>query len=404
MKLLFLTLVNIDNINERNIYTDLMWKFRNEGHEVYIITPAERRFKKKTTLTKQDGMTLLKIKILNFQKTNILEKGISTLLIQHQYLAGIKKYISGVRFDLILYSTPPITFTKVIRYVKLRDKAASYLLLKDIFPQDAVDLGMIKKGGLIHRYFRHKEKQLYYISDFIGCMSPANVDYIIRHNPEINPKIVEVNPNSIEPVFYSIVENEKTAIRERLGIPLDTTTFIYGGNLGKPQGIDFLLDVLSSNKERQDAFFVVVGSGTEFSKVQNWYAINTPENAILLDGLPKSEYDQLIQSCDVGLIFLDRRFTIPNFPSRLLSYLEYKMPVIAATDPNTDLGKIMEENKFGYWAESGDLLAMSQFINKFANNPNLISKMGEKGFDYMLANYTVSNSYTKILNHFKQSN
>ena len=53
----------------------------------------------------------------------------------------------------------------------------------------------------------------------------------------------------------------------------------------------------------------------------------------------------LANSCDVGLIFLDKRFTIPNFPSRLLSYMQASMPVLAATDVNTDIGKVIEEGE-----------------------------------------------------------
>lgn len=373
-----------------------MRKFRDEGHDVFIVTPSERRLKKETSIAKVDGITLLKIKTLNIQKTNLIEKGISTLLIEHQYLYGIKKLITGVQFDLVLYSTPPITFTKVIRYIKLRDKAVSYLLLKDIFPQNAVDLGMIKKGGLIHRYFRHKEKMLYRVSDFIGCMSPANVDYIIKYNPEVDTKIIEVNPNSIEPDSTSIEHDNIVSVRKQYGIPLNTTTFIFGGNLGKPQGINFLLDVLYYNKKRHDIFFVIAGSGTEFSKVLSWFNTNNPRNAKLLAGMPNKEYNKLIQSCDVGMIFLDRRFTIPNFPSRLLSFLENKMPVIAATDPNTDLGKIMEENKFGLWSENGNLKGFTQNID-ILKQPIVRSTMGGNGYNYLLKNYTVTHSYSTIL-------
>jgi len=403
MKVLFLTLVNIENINERNLYTDLMRKFRDEGHDVFIVTPTERRLKKNTSISKLDGITLLKVKTFNIQKTNVIEKGISILLIEHLFLYAIKKFIKGVKFDLVLYSTPPITFTKVIRYIKLRDNAVSYLLLKDIFPQNAVDLGMIQKGGFIHRYFRHKEKILYQISDYIGCMSPANVDYLIKHNPEINPKIIEVNPNSIEPNFTSIPKEEVVSIRKHYNIPLKATTFIYGGNLGRPQGIDFLLEVLGYNKERQDIFFVVIGSGTEFSKVQSWFIANNPQNAKLLASLPKNDFDRLIQSCDVGMIFLDPRFTIPNFPSRLLSYLEFKIPVISATDRSTDLGKIMEENKFGLWSESRDMSGFLQNIEVL--NQSITRKiMGQNGFEYLKTNYTVLNSFSVILNHFKTKN
>lgn len=396
MKILFLTLANIDDVNERNIYSDLMRKFRDEGHEVFIVTPTERRLKKKTAIYKSEDITLLKVKIPNIQKTNVLEKGISTLLIEHLFLAAIKKYTLGVRFDLVLYSTPPITFTKVIRYIKNRDRALSYLLLKDIFPQNAVDLGMLKKGGLIHRYFRYKEKQLYKFSDIIGCMSPANVEYIVRHNSELNPNSIEVNPNSIEPVNNLSSIKDTLAIRKLYNIPLLSTVFIYGGNLGKPQGIKFLLEVLDSNKKRPNIFFVIVGSGTEFSKVKKWFSINKPENAILLAGLPKTDYDQLIQACDVGLIFLDPRFTIPNFPSRLLSYLEYKMPVIAATDVNTDIGKIIEENKFGYWVKSGDNLKFN-IVLELLLDKELLKSLGRNGHNYLVNNYTTFTSYSKIV-------
>lgn len=397
MKLLFLTLVNIENINDRNLYTDLMRKFRDEGHDVYIVTPSERRLKRRTCLQNREGITFLNIKTLNVQKTNLIEKGVSTLLIEHQFLYGIKKYLSDVRFDLVLYSTPPITFTLVIGYIKKKDGAKSYLLLKDIFPQNAVDLGMIKKGGVLHRYFRSKEKQLYHISDFIGCMSPANVEYLLKHNSEIDPAKVEVNPNSIEPATNFISTVEKEIIRKQYGIPDDSVAFIYGGNLGKPQGIDFLLDVLKSNKDRKDIFFVLVGSGTEFGKIKHWFTSNNPLNALLLAGMQKIEYDQLLQSCDVGLIFLDRRFTIPNFPSRLLSYLQFKLPVIAATDLSTDLGRIIEKNNFGHWAESGDIATLQSGIDKFRNGRSLIKEMGENGNNYLYNYHAVFLSYKIIM-------
>jgi glycosyltransferase involved in cell wall biosynthesis len=188
MKLLFLTIVKINNIEERGIYNDLFRKFRDEGHEVFIVTSSERREQKATSLIKANGVSILQVKTLNLQKVNIIEKGIGTLLIEYQYLQAIKTYLSEEKFDVILYSTPPITFSSVIKFIKNRDNAYSYLLLKDIFPQNAVDMKMIRKGGLIHRFFLKKEHELYRISDMIGCMSEANRNYILEHNPTIQVK------------------------------------------------------------------------------------------------------------------------------------------------------------------------------------------------------------------------
>lgn len=210
MNVIFLTLAGITDVETRGIYQDLMRKFRNEGHRVYIVQSSERRFEQETKLVEKKGVHILNVKTLNIQKTNVVEKGIGTLLIESQFTSAIKKYLSDVKFDLVLYSTPPITFPKVIAYLKRQNpQAMTYLLLKDIFPQNAIDLGMLqgmpvqgswfKVHGWVarakyqlYKYFRRKEKKLYAYSDYIGCMSPANVEFVLKHNPEVDAKRVEV--------------------------------------------------------------------------------------------------------------------------------------------------------------------------------------------------------------------
>lgn len=399
MNILFLTISKITDINVRGIYTDLMRKFRDEGHNVFIVSPAERRYGAPSRLIEANGIKILKVKTLNLQKTNIIEKGIGTILLQFQYLKAIQKFLDNEKFDLVLYTTPPITFTKVIKRLKDRDDAQTYLLLKDIFPQNAVDLGAIRNGGLLHRYFIRKEKALYAVSDHIGCMSPANVSYILSHNPQLNPAIVEVCPNSIELQGLSIDEEKKKDIRSKYGIAHSDKVFIYGGNLGKPQGLDFLTKVIEANQSLKHCFFLIVGTGTEYNRIKSWFELKKPANALLLPGLPKAEYDMLLQASDVGLIFLDKRFTIPNFPSRLLPYLEFKMPVIAATDASTDIGRIAEENGFGFSVLSGDLKKMNQHINNLVESQELMETMGRRGYEFLLNNYTVEQSYPIILKH-----
>jgi glycosyltransferase involved in cell wall biosynthesis len=302
---------------------------------------------------------------------------------------------------LVLYATPPITFANTIGYIKKRDRAITYLLLKDIFPQNAADLNMIKKGGVIYNYFRYLEKKMYKVSDYIGCLSPANVDYLVKHNPEINPITVEENPNSIELTGVEINEASRLKVRAQYGIPEDSIVCIYGGNLGKPQGIDFVLQVLDAHKEVKNLFIIVIGSGTEFPKIKKWEEKSKPKNILVMDGLPKNEYDELILACDIGLIFLDNRFTIPNFPSRLLSYLENKMPVLAATDVNTDIGEIIQKANCGFWVESGDLDGFIKKLKTFIDNPTLIGEMGNNGYRLLQEKYTVDISYHKLMNKLK---
>lgn len=399
MNILFLTLVSIGSLEERGIYQDLLSKFVRERHNVTIVTPVERRKKIKSNIRSFKGYSILQVKTFNIQKTNVVEKGIGTLTIEYQYLYAIKKYLSNIKFDLILYSTPPITFSKVISFIKKRDQASSYLLLKDIFPQNAVDIGMMKSKSLLYQYFRNKERKLYEQSDYIGCMSPANVEYVLNHNDVMAEK-VEVCPNSIELSEQNNLPN-RNEVLNKYNIPLNAIVFIYGGNLGKPQGLDFLLDVLRINNSRADRYFLIVGSGTEYLKIKRWFEVNNPSNAKLIYSLPKAEYDDLVRVADVGLIFLDPRFTIPNFPSRLLSYLENEMPVLMATDINTDIGPIADENGYGVWTENGNLSKFNDLIDKFCDGTFSINKMGEAGYKFLKNNYTVDKSYDIIMKHFR---
>lgn len=321
MNILFLTMSSsIEHIESSGIYTDLVRKFRDMGHIIYVVYPRERRSRLSTEMKTYGKLHLLGVKTLNVTKTNIIERGIGQVSIEMLYKRAIKKYFNNVNIDLILYSTPPITFTNVIEYVKMANPSAmTYLLLKDIFPQNAVDMGMLTKTGvkgMLYKYFRAKERKLYALTDYIGCMSPANVRYVLEHNPEIAAERVEVAPNSIE--LVETVKTEDKSVLGKYGLPVDKPIFIYGGNLGVPQGIPFLIHCLEENAYREDCHFVVVGSGTYYQKLEDWYLDFQPKSVTVLKGLPKDDYDSLVQACHVGLIFLDYRFTIPNFPSRFI--------------------------------------------------------------------------------------
>lgn len=402
MNILFLTLIDFNTIDEPGIYQDLLREFANHGHKVFAISPVERRKNQETKLLETDKATILKLKIGNTQKTNIIEKGISTISIEPLLIAAIKKYFSDVKFDLVIYSTPPITFCNAIEFVKKRDGAKTYLLLKDIFPQNAVDLGMMSKSGikgLIYRVFRKKEKKLYRMSDYIGCMSQANVDYVLKHNPDINPEKVEICSNSVEVVDMSVDEKTRDEIRRKYDIPLDKKIFVYGGNLGKPQGIDFMIECLKSQEKNDAVFFLIVGDGTEYGKIETYVQRNKPTNVKLMKRLSKEDYDKLVGACDIGMIFLDYRFTIPNFPSRLLSYMQAKIPVLAVTDPNTDIGNVCVDNGFGWWCESNQVKAFHKVVEEAVQSD--LRAMGETGFKYLEDNYSSETAYQIIMRHLK---
>lgn len=277
----------------------------------------------------------------------------------------------------------------------------TYLLLKDIFPQNAVDLGMISKTGvkgILYKMFRKKEEELYRISDYIGCMSPANVEYVLKHNPTTDSSKVEVAPNSYDRLS-NVETSDKESIRKKYNLPVNKPVFIYGGNMGKPQGIPFLIECMKAVKNREDCHFLLIGDGTEYSKLEAFVKDYKPKSVSVFRRLPKEDYDALAAACDVGLIFLDYRFSIPNYPSRLLPYLMGKKPIIAVTDPNCDTGSIAEANGYGYYCPSNSVETFVETVDRILSSD--IKQMGENGYQFFLNNYTTEHTYNTIIKHLK---
>jgi glycosyltransferase involved in cell wall biosynthesis len=368
-----------------------------------MVSPAERRTGQKTQLLPsrpygQGNVTLLRLRTGNLQKTGYIEKAVSMLLLEGQLTRGILRHFVGVRFDLVLYATPPITLLRPIRVVKRRDGAATYLMLKDIFPQNALDLGILSEHGLrglITRYYRRRERQLYTLSDRIGCMSAANVEYLLRHAPSVSSERVGICPNAIDEVGARADAAARAAVRERYGLPQDKPIVLYGGNLGRPQGIDHLIACLRAARARQDVYFVIAGEGTERARLEDFFGREQPQNACLLPYLPHAAFAALAGSCDIGLVLLDYRFTIPNFPSRLLSYLQAGLCVLACTDEASDVGRTVEQGGYGLWCPSNDPAAFLAALDRLLSADR--DGMGQRAMAALRDDFSIGRACDAIL-------
>lgn len=401
MNLVFLTMTPFYDLEDHNIYADLLKEFVAHGHKPYLVSPCEKRKGMPTELIEKGDYAVLRVRVGNTSNVSFVEKGISTVLLEQQYKRAIKKYLSGIDFGLILYSTPPVTLAGVVKHLKRKYKAHTYLMLKDIFPQNAVDLGMMRKGGMAYKYFRYLEKELYRVSDNIGCMSQANVDYVLENNSTISEHKVEICPNAITPHIDSDRSKQAAYMREAYSVPENAVIFLYGGNLGKPQGIPFLVDCLKDNIGKPDRFFLICGSGSEYGVIKDFIDTFKPDNIRLIDFLPKAEYDALVQGCDVGLIFLDFRFTIPNYPSRILSYMEQSIPVLSCTDKASDMAKTIKDGGFGWSCYSDSVDGFTLKVDEIVQSRTRLADVGKRAYEYLLEYYQSSMAYKVILDSIK---
>lgn len=398
MNVLFLSLYPFNKLSDGYIAADLVKQFVDEGHTLTVIAPMEGA--NNIYIEESEGFKNVHIGCGPIQKTSAFKKVINLRKLDLLAKTFLKK--SNVKFDLAVCMVSHCAFYRTVKFIKKRDKAFVYNMVKDIFPQNAVDMGMMKKDGLLYKWFKNKENKYYAISDVLGVLSDRAVQSIKQLNPKIVRKKIEVNPNSCIVKDLAMNDEQKAAVLAKYEIPANKTVMVYGGNLGKPQGIEFLLDCVKHNEERfGNAYFVIVGNGTEYEKIA-WYFNNAlPKNAKLMARLGGSDFDDLCLASDVGLVFLNRDFTIPHYPSRVLSYMQARLPILFAVDSVCDSGEIAERNGYGFNCLNGDLDKFFENVEKFEASKATCKNMGEKAYSFMTQNYTVKRSYDIIMKHLQ---
>lgn len=283
-----------------------------------------------------------------------------------------------------------------LNILKEEDNSKSYLILRDIFPQNVRDLGLLN-NPLLFKYFRRKEIQLYNISDYIGCMSEGNIKYVLENN--------DVDENKLE-ILYNwgkvIRNNDVLTIDYKRKYGLENKFIaVFGGNIGLPQELEFLLELAKEYKDRSDILFLIVGKGAQKEKVVNIINSEGLSNVMIRDYIPRDDYQEVLIQCDIGLINLNRDFTIPNMPSKIVDYFNAGIPILASTDKNTDFKQFLQDAKAGLWSETGDLEAYKGNFEKLLNDKKLREELGENGRKFLEENLNVEKAYQIIMKHFE---
>ena len=373
MRILFL--FQIFDFEKSTIYLDLVRECRDRGHAVSLIAGTSDPSKPLGVID-VEGIRTVYMRLPDQFGAGGAKKALIQMSIPGRMKSILKDGFDKETFDIIAYPTPPITLAPVLKYCKKHYKSAiRYLMLKDIFPQNAVDLGMFSASGPIYAYYRHMEKQLYAWSDRIGCMSEANIEYLKKNNPEIDDKKLEYFPNT-------------AAVKElpAPASPSDRLRIVFGGNMGRPQDIEGLLRAVKACGERpelDDVFFYFIGDGTESAKIESFIKKEKPANLTYKHQMPREEYEELVNNADAGLVSLSADFTIPNFPSRILPYMQKAKPMLLSVDDATDIDTcITEDARCGYAVKAGDPDAFISGVRWLKAHKDELPELGMNGRRY----------------------
>lgn len=379
--------------NDRGMYGDLVCEYAQRGYNVYVIAPSKN---KREFIEDATNIKIKWVNSLSLLGVGFITKAIANILLPYVFLKASKGFLPK-DVNLIISPTPPITLTGVVEKIKKQYKARFYLILRDIFPQNAVDLGLIGHNSLIYKYFRRKEKRLYELADAIGCMSQGNIDYILQHNPKIAPQKVEILPNWVD-VKKTLINTNSDFLRNH---NLEGKFIaIFGGNLGIAQNPSNIIDLAELYKDNNEIVFLIIGKGIFKKKIENMIKTRNLSNVIMFDYIPRDKYEPLARSCNVGLVSLNGNFTIPNIPSRALGYWQASLPIFAIIDKNTDFGlNVLDKHKGGVWCIAGDLKQYKEKFDLLYKNYELAKKMGDNGHQALFKEYNVESIVDIISSH-----
>jgi glycosyltransferase involved in cell wall biosynthesis len=373
---------------------DLGVQFVRDGHEAIVVTTAQGT-RQDLSVTTEDRVTVVRVRTGKIKDASRAMRGLREFRLSANIWRKAKAFFTANPCDLVVFYSPTIFFGDLVRKLKTLWGCSSYLVLRDIFPQWAVDAGVIKKG-LLYRYLRRKELAQYDAADVIGAESPGSLRYFAD---ELSDKAYRVE------VLLSWTELQErprpgTSHRLRLGLG-EKVVFFYGGNIGVAQDMDNILRLAANLNGREDMFFLLVGSGSEAPRLEREIEQQHLTNLRILPPLPQERYLQCLSEFDVGLISLDRRLSTSNLPGKLFGYMTCGVPILASINPGNDLAQLLPEADAGIACENGDDQGLCEAAQRLAADGELRKRMGNNARILLEGRFSVYAAAAQILSHFQ---
>lgn len=396
MNILFTLLDLQPEGNNGGIYSDLAEEFVRKGHNVTVIAPALKG--QSTGVYCERGMRILRVRTLDTTVVaSTIKKGIALALMPYFFKIAYKRALKKEKFDVIFMPTPPITFIDLVKYIKEKTGAKFYLILRDIHPHSSRSIGMCN-NQLMYNFLYNKAQKAYKEADFIGCMSPGNIDFVKSIAPKIDFDKIVLLPNWVN--FNKYVEPNYD-IRKKYNLE-NNIVVLFGGTIGVGQGVWNVVTLAEHYRQNKNVVFLVVGRGIRKQLLIDLAAKANLKNILFLDYMPRDEYQALLATADIGLISLDDRYKVPTCPSKVIGYMSQKIPVFAMINQGSDYGKFyIDEPHCGFWCEVLKKDEMFASFDNLLTNRELRKQMGEKGFQYYTTNFTTEKIYDIIIEQLK---
>ncbi len=320
---------------------DLSLEFARQGHEIVVVTPSSE-ISSLYLLESMDKVQVLRLKAPRIRNVSYLRRAIGEFFMPFMMIRGFKRSsLVDKKFDGVITYAPSIFLGPIATMLRRRSKCKNYLIIRDIFPQWAVDVGLLSKRGLPYFLFKSVERYLYSTSNVIGVQTPANLEYFNKNivNNSIHVEVLQNWLANNQVRTCSIVIGD-TKLKGR-------KIFVYAGNMGDAQGLTVFIDLADSLHIQKNVGFLFVGRGNAVESLKQDVEVRALDNVLFYDEIDCEEIPALYQQCDVGIISLDKRHKTHNIPGKFLSYMQSGLPVLAAINKGNDIENMINSNNVG---------------------------------------------------------
>lgn len=395
MKILFTLLSFPKDIQSSNMYMDLALEFVKNGHQVTVIAGDTT-----TSYRIENGMSVLRVKSLPILYVNsMIKKGVGMALLPYSFKMAHRKYLRKEKFDWTVMPTPPITLIDFVKSLKRKTGAKLYMVLRDIHPQSSASLGEIKRKWMI-QYLYNRSDIGYRISDIVGCMSPANIDFIQKEHKIPTTTKCRVLYNWMN--YQQYIEEDFSDLREKYGLK-GKYLVLFGGNIGQGQRVENIADLAKHYLPNDNIVFVIIGKGIKKDYLQHLAQEQGLNNILFLNYMPREDYLRFVKSADLGLISIHENNAAPTCPSKAVSYMSLKIPMLALINFNNDYGQIVEDQaKAGYWAVGSDKEKVYDLFDKLYSNRDLRKQMGENGYRFYCEHLTTEKVFAEMIKQMNE--
>jgi len=381
------------------MFHELAHEFMKQGHDVVVITPGVPNQIEKLIIETVEGVVVWRFRAGLRRGVGKLRRAINESFLSLSAWRAIKYEVNKAPFDLCINYSPTIFFGNLTAKLRSLHSTYVYLVLRDMFPQWAIDEGLIIQGSLIEKYFRFFERLNYSSADFIGLMSLKNLQLFEKMTGSIYR--TEVLYNWADKDAFPC-KSHVFGVRELLGLQ-DKVIYFYGGNIGHAQDMGNLLRLAEAMRHIDSAHFIFLGQGDEVDLVKSTIESKKLINCSFMPSVSQQEYKLLLNEIDVGLFSLSANHTAHNFPGKLLGYMVHSLPILGSVNKGNDLIDVIHTANAGFIYNNGDDHAFYEAAKKLAIDVSLRKKIGQNANQLLAEKFSVESAALKILNSFTKN-